>query len=62
LSGGESVTIVIDSTLSGTKFVNMVQACNYQDELDPDSDACNGFDKNEDDSAIVSGGIDTASL
>ena len=53
LSGGQSVTIYVDSILTGTSFVNMIQACNYADILDPDSAPCDGFDK-DDDSAIVS--------
>lgn len=61
-SGTNTITIVVDSILSGTKFVNMVEACGYKDELDPDSDACNGYDKWEDDSAIVSWWVDTAAL
>jgi hypothetical protein len=31
----------------------MIQACNYKDELDPDSAPCDGFDK-DDDASIVS--------
>lgn len=62
LSGGQSVTIIIDAILSGTRFENKIQACNYKDILDPDSDACNGFDKGEDDESTVSWGVDVAML
>lgn len=62
LSGWQSVTIIIDTILSGTKFENKIQACNYKDILDPDSDSCNGFDKWEDDNAMISWWVDTSSL
>lgn len=61
-NSNQTITIIVDSILSGTTFVNMVEACGYRDELDPDSDACNGYEKGEDDSSIVSGGITTAAL
>ncbi len=62
LTSGQTISIVVDSVLSGNEFVNMVQACGYDDASDPDSDSCNGYDKLEDDSSIVSGGINTSAL
>lgn len=62
LVSGQTITIVVDSILSGTSFVNMVQACGYNDASDPDSDSCNGYDKLEDDSSVVSGSMNTASF